>query len=937
MEYNRKQTSLEPIDILKFDTVKTGAVFKQYDINTSILELELVANGEPVHLKDEKVYVTVKSSNSLSTQLLSKYSGASVKEKDNYKVLLRAKKSRRRDVNNIIDVYISPLALENSGEMIAEVMIIDLIKEERITSQSFTFEIKPSITPNRPSESAYKLVKDLDGTYITDAEDVQLLVAEVEPNFKLSFVGTRVNEILEKANNFDVEDNTNKIQALQEKDVELESKISNLEKKDSSLDGEIASLKSSDQSIEEEIQGLKSKDESIESKISQLKSKDTALDGEIYKLKNADETIKSDINSKYEELKQKTDATNNEVMKLKAQDTTLGESIRTNKGLIDVINPKVSTLEQDNQNVKNRVSVLEGDMNLAKSNISSLQSSNTELSQKVEGVEQGNASINEILEQLQRDVESYKSSIELLESKVPVWKDFKGESFKVENSFYGKSRDLSIKGKTLQNIFTTSNKSLVLNDVILDGNDFVISPVTGRYPTLYDKDGLYKENTDYTVTINILENNLQSESSNMKLYFGNATNESVLGSKMYSFDISNGVVGLFSQNIRTISDFSTLTQNLGLKMYMNNNYTGGKLKLNIMVVETSKLEGCEVCKYFNGIKSLGEQEGNKISILSSNKNLFNLNEIGKNFNYKEIENGFEISNTEDVPYPYANIKKYMFLKKGTYTFSYSGEGTGFVNVAIRSKVNSDSYSGDIKPNIPKTFTMDSDKEVVVTFYLQGNITTGTYKNKYTNIQLVEGSKSLNYEPYKEDKKDILLQGLGFDGGLRGLNDTVYDELNDIKNVAIKRIGKHIFTGNETIRQLENSTKALIVLVENIKGVDSKHFISNSNIGYEARWNVNEWENNYPIAFNFKDSSAGSMSLLISKSKIPSVTDIDSLKQYLRENNIELYYQLKEPVETPLNKDINFDTLDDITYVSLENNIKNELSCQCQVSLASSKA
>ena len=938
MEYNRKQTSLEPIDILKFDTVKTGAVFKQYDINTSILELELVANGEPVHLKDEKVYVTVKSSNSLSTQLLSKYSEASVKEKDNYKVLLRAKKSRRRDVNNIIDVYISSLALENSGEMIAEVMIIDLIKEERITSQSFTFEIKPSITPNRPSESAYKLVKDLDGTYITDAEDVQLLVAEVEPNFKLSFVGARVNEILEKANNFDVEDNTNKIHALQEKDVELESKISNLEKKDSSLDGEIASLKSSDQSIEEEVQGLKTKDESIESEISQLKLKDTSIDGEIDKLKSADETIKSDINSKYEELKQKTDSTNNEIVRLKAQDTTLSESIRTNKGLIDVINPKVTTLEQGNQNVKNRVSVLEGDMNLAKSNISSLQSSNTELSQKVEGVEQGNASIDKILKQLQSDVERYKSSIELLESKVPVWKDFKGESFKVENSFYGKSRGMIIKGKTLQNLFTTSVNNLALSDVSLDGNTFIVNPVNNRYPSMYDKNGKYKENTNYTVILDILENTLQSTSTSMTLIFGNAKTESVLGSTIYRFDVSNGKKGRFIQNVKTIPDFSILTRNLGLKMYMGNNYTGGKLKFNIMVIETSMLSTKQIPSYFSGIKSFGEaeQEGYKykISILSHGINKLNLKQefisdfagvttLKDNIININYNKPFEVCLNKNNP-----IK----LSKGTNSISFltniiSGEG-----ILIKITPANDSKRILFQGNSSSTFNLDSEKYVSVYIVRQGS--SGNVN--ISNLILNEGDLT-KYEPYKCDKKDILLQGLGFDGGLRSLNDTVYDELNDIKNVAIKRIGKHIFTGNETIRQLENSTKALIVLVENIKGVDSKHFISNSNIGYEARWNVNEWENNYPIAFNFKDSGAGSMSLLISKSKIPSVTDIDSLKQYLRENNIELYYQLKEPIETPLNKDINFDTLDDITYVLLENNIKSELSCQCQVSLASSKA
>lgn len=889
MEYNRKQTSLEPIDILKFDTVKTGAVFKQYDINTSILELELVANGEPVHLKDEKVYVTVKSSNSLSTQLLSKYSGASVKEKDNYKVLLRAKKSRRRDVNNIIDVYISPLALENSGEMIAEVMIIDLIKEERITSQSFTFEIKPSITPNRPSESAYKIVKDLDGTYITDAEDVQLLVAEVEPNFKLSFVGTRVNEILEKANNFDVEDNTNKIQALQEKDVELESKISNLEKKDSSLDGEIASLKSSDQSIEEEIQGLKAKDKSIESEISQLKSKDTAIDGEIDRLKNADETIKLDINSKYEELKQKTDATNNEVMKLKAQDTTLGESIRTNKGLIDVINPKVATLEQDNQNVKNRVSVLEGDMNLAKSNISSLQSSNTELSQKVEGVEQGNASIDKILKQLQSDVERYKSSIELLESKVPVWKDFKGESFKVENSFYGKSRGMIIKGRTLQNLWKPISIQWEPTNKWFNALASSINfSITGKVITV-------KNTTDKAINFQFskLDNNYDSQ-----------------------VVISSGETKVI--NVTSLQKFRGV---IGLESVGWENTTENKNKLiNGLIVcigEYSYLPDI----YFEGIKSFGQQE-DKISILSSGRNL--IDDSIKSNTEIDYETGFEkpshlIVTTGFTPF-FVNTKR-LYAQvtiddvKSTPTFRWYDENKKYIN-------------GNAIDNIPTNAR-----------YVRMRVLSSTPINPNDcKFLLIDNSdKNLSYEPYKSNKKDILLQGLGFDGGLRGLNDTVYDELNDIKNVAIKRIGKHIFTGNETIRQLENSTKALIVLVENIKGVDSKHFISNSNIGYEARWNVNEWENNYPIAFNFKDSSAGSMSLLISKSKIPSVTDIDSLKQYLRENNIELYYKLKEPVETPLNKDINFDTLDDITYVSLENNIKNELSCQCQVSLASSKA
>lgn len=920
MEYNRKQKSLNPIDILKFGTVNTGTTFKQYDINTSILELELVANGEPVHLTDEKVYVTVKSSSNSSTQLLSKYSGISTKEKDNYKVLLRAKKSKRRDVNNIIDVYISPLALENSGEMIAEVIIIDLIKGERVTSQSFTFNIEPSITPNRPSESAYKLVKDLDGTYITDAEDVQLLVAEVEPNFKLSFVGTRVNEILEKANNFDVEDNTNKIEALQEKDVELESKISNLEKKDSSLDREIASLKSSNQNIEEEIQGLKTKDESIESEISQLKSKDTAIDGEIDKLKNADETIKSDINSKYEELKQKTDATNNEVMKLKAQDTTLGESIRTNKGLIDVINPKVATLEQDNQNVKNRVSVLEGDMNLAKSNISSLQRSNSELSQKVEGVEQGNASINEILEQLQRGVESYKGSIELLESKVPVWKNFKGESFKVENSFYGKSRDLSIKGKTLQNLANYKNPSLK-NSEVLDNNIYKLS-YSGNENTSYIKpknNNLFKPSTTYTVVVDILENTINKR-------LGISDIESNIQTiKSNNFNNLNGV-SFITFTTKEIIDANKQAQIYFCCWERGEGDLTKYIKFNYMILEgdwTNK----SIPDYFEGIKSLGEQEGNKISILSNGKNL--------GLKYKTSNNSnIEFNLISDIK---ENVN---------CNISFDGEGIGILdrNTVYYTTALGGQYSkgtatktGNIIKSTVLTFTRDEIKNLLegtATIKIYANNLINSYKPKWT--QLEYGTETTSYEPYKCDKKDILLSELGFDEGLRGIDDSIYDELDDLKNISIKRVGKYTFTGNENWF-LGTQSQGWGEFDDSL--VFYSHPFTKSSVNSKFICNLLPYVNvvnaNIVGICNHIWGSEPHPVIRVKKSDL-SQQNIEGFKAWLKEKGITIYYELAKQIETPLNNDINFGTLDDITYVSLENSIKNELSCQCQVSLASSK-
>lgn len=932
MEYNRKQTSLEPIDILKFDTVETGAVFKQYDINTSILELELVANGEPVHLKDEKVYVTVKSSNSLSTQLLSKYSGASVKEKDNYKVLLRAKKSRRRDVNNIIDVYISPLALENSGEMIAEVMIIDLIKEERITSQSFTFEIKPSITPNRPSESAYKIVKDLDGTYITDAEDVQLLVAEVEPNFKLSFVGTRVNEILEKANNFDVEDNTNKIQALQEKDVELESKISNLEKKDSSLDGEIASLKSSDQNIEEEIQGLKAKDESIESEISQLKSKDTAIDGEIDKLKNADETIKSDINSKYEELKQKTDATNNEIMKLKAQDTTLGESIRTNKGLIDVINPKVSTLEQDNQNVKNRVSVLEGDMNLAKSNISSLQSSNTELSQKVEGVEQGNASIDKILKQLQSDVERYKSSIELLESKVPVWKDFKGESFKVEDSFYGKSKDLSIKGRTLNNLIKDGEGSFEINkSKQQDKRIYTFKPVYGLV-----------RGKRYVGYVEL--NDITNVASGLRIY-GWSSKTGVSGG--YITCAKNIGINKFEWNTEIFPEDVGEIDTIYLYVEGNEFNDGGKLTFSNFMMFEEGTNISSIDKYFKGVKSLGELEDNNINILSRGKNLIDFKEV---LNEKNIEYSLE-----DGSYDfYTNgtlFTKGIYLIHGNDNNQYSISCKAKLKTATSFRIGVVYTDGSFNNSNICNSTEDFVEVEVVSNPMKQLRMIRLDWSKPGNLlikdfQIEINNSATEYEEYKQYKRDVSLQSLGFDGGLNGLNNLLYDEINGVKGIAEKRIGTSLI--DETMEfHIETQNDTHISFYTEIKGMKPdtlytdvkapRNSLSSNMLWIKRAWDVTDKDSIGLEGYAVSNANSR-LYIRVEKLKLSSV-DVQGFKNLLKSwkedgNPFILYYELKKSVVTPLNKDINFDTLDDMTYVSLENNIKNELSCQCQVSLAS---
>ncbi|MFH0334626.1 hypothetical protein [Clostridium perfringens] len=480
------------------------------------------------------------------------------------------------------------------------------------------------------------------------------------------------------------------------------------------------------------------------------------------------------------------------------------------------------------------------------------------------------------------------------------------ESHTIDNTVDGMTTDMVVKGITLQNLWKPISIQWEPTNKWFNALASSINfSITGKVVTV-------KNTTDKAINFQFskLDNNYDSQ-----------------------VVISSGETKVI--NVTSLQKFRGV---IGLESVGWENTTENKNKLiNGLIVcigEYSYLPDI----YFEGIKSFGEQE-DKISILSSGKNFFKSykSKSKGNTSIFNIENDNVTIGTNQSPsWTNASIN-YGKLKIGSkYTVSCEsftggvGDKVLFAVKKYRGGNEVGAYGDITKSSLSLTFTVVDDADIVLRFFVNNTTPINTPTSiTYNNIQIIEGVKT-DYAPSVIDKKDILLSEYGFDEGLRGLNDTVYDKLNDIENVAIKRIGKHAFTGNETIRQLENSTKALIVLVENINGVDSKHFISNSNIGYETRWNVIEWENNYPIAFNFKDSSAGSMSLLISKSKIPSVTDIDSLKQYLRENNIELYYQLKEPIETPLIENINVKSFNEKTYVSFENSISGTSSFKAPV-------
>lgn len=408
-------------------------------------------------------------------------------------------------------------------------------------------------------------------------------------------------------------------------------------------------------------------------------------------------------------------------------------------------------------------------------------------------------------------------------------------SHTIENTVDGMSTDMVVKGRTLQNVMPELNKSnfnFTGETNLVDG--FFIIPfgvdVNASLIRVNRKKTILKPNTKYTVIADILENNT-GQKLGMSSY-----GCSFVPSKN-SFDNSVGISMITGTTKDNFNDVEIKTDFL-FCILGNGGDLSKKIKFKAMVLEgdwTNK----PIPQYFEGIKSFGQEE-DKISILSSGKNLLN---------FKSFENYINNTHENEILYP---IK----LKPNTnYTFSdKTGEWNGKGAFLILKDKDKD------KKEVSRLIDSNVGNRKSISFTTNNNTNyyLFTYKNNIdkfnsisSNYQIEEGSQATFYEPYQSYKKDILLQDLGFDEGLRGIND-ISDELNSLRNVAIKRIGKREYREGDE-------------LLENI------------------------------------------------------ITD-----------KTNTYYVLEEPIETPLNENINVKTFNDKTYVSFENSINGTSSFKVPV-------
>ena len=301
------------------------------------------------------------------------------------------------------------------------------------------------------------------------------------------------------------------------------------------------------------------------------------------------------------------------------------------------------------------------------------------------------------------------------------------------------------------------------------------------------------------------------------------------------------------------------------------------------------------------LESFGQQE-DKISILSRSKNLYN---EATNFYPRGLNENGTWYPTDGSQY---GIKE-LEVEPNTEII-ISGKGNLDRSIIVFLNKNKEIIS----KTIGFQFTTPSN-----CYYFNAYI--GQNASLITDVQVEKAKVKTDYVKHQQDKKDILLSELGFDEGLRGLNNIVYHELNDIKNMAIKRIDKRVFNGNETWYNstvpegTDNETIRFQTKLPNAKDNNGDKFIANYPTGSGGTTNID--------AENIQVSN-GVLYIRVKKSKLET-QDLNGFVKWLKSNPLTIYFELKEPVETPLDESIALKVFNEKTYVEFQNSISGTSS------------
>ncbi|MBO3344310.1 BppU family phage baseplate upper protein [Clostridium perfringens] len=469
--------------------------------------------------------------------------------------------------------------------------------------------------------------------------------------------------------------------------------------------------------------------------------------------------------------------------------------------------------------------------------------------------------------------------------------EYEGSSISANDTLEGRTEGMKIKGRTLQNLIKDGKGTFVIDKSKSAKRIYEFTPVYSL-----KKGKIYK---GY-----IFVNNVENTSYGISIYglgIGNAGAYGKIGK-------NTGIVK-FTWNTSQ-SDVDSFNK-VGIYIENTDFENGGKATFSNFMLFEEGTDLTYIDEYFEGIKSLGEAEQEedkfKVSLLSHGKNI-----LKPLKNYSTI-NGFNLNN---------------ILKNGV---QYTVTNTKNQLVKIAEFKDADTFLGQ-STNGKFTFTFDNSKQQKLYIWKKYDSQVAElFTNEDIDFVMIEEGTGTIFEPYKEDKKDILISSPlpGFDFG----EDIMYEENGQVK--ITRNIDNYIFTGDEVIRDTTEQDE---------KSGTGKYkvFVLTINKTIDKNKNIN---NNFPkkqfsVAFQKVDSEGLAITqygvyIKILKSKL-STQDAEGLKAWLKANQTVIYFARATPVTEIVENcvDIDLDTYQEKTYFNILNSLPGTLDFKVPSNLGS---
>lgn len=502
--------------------------------------------------------------------------------------------------------------------------------------------------------------------------------------------------------------------------------------------------------------------------------------------------------------------------------------------------------------------------------------------------------------------------------------EYSSSNITADNTYYGLTKELNIKGRTLQNLvgeMRSISKDWIHENGLLKLN---LPSGNGQPMVLFYLAQPFKRDTLYTFVINVAE----CTSGVIHFCLTNETN-SILS---VTTEKTLNSVGTFIFTLKTKTDVDSSLFRILPRANVDNTFS---VSDKILILEGDYTNTpIEELPFGEGIYSVGEseitEEGKyKISWKSCGKNLLDLSKHkgvtsyvhnGVTFTYNENTKKFTVNGTatSDITYRVLleaseNERFVRFNPNSNYKFSVSVPLPFYIqisekNVASQSTINPyTNYSGISNLNNKCNYIM-------VWGIKQGDV----FENLEFGLQVEEGTVTTDYEPYQETVQELQLSE-----PLRSLPNGTADEITE-DGTEIRRIGKIVLDGSENwgVSGMAPQKKTLIFQGDVIYQLVKPKSLANSDKFATYTDTTTDEEGILP----FSGTGNTRIYFRINKSKLIT-QDVKGFKQWLSQNPTTVYYELAKPIITKHNININLKTYDRTTHITSDNYLQATISCK----------